>query len=463
MADFFRGVQNYFDPSGKPERDLDDMLDAYAKGGKGHKDAVKGMRDVMALSPDLKERVLEAVRDGYITKFSAENPGDNAAAGYNAHSRTMHIRPQFNGSDQAYIEMMFAMGHETDHARSLKGENNATKLLHPTIVHISEQPGSGPRNYTGVIELYVNAQRQEEAQANIGGFNAIASYAMTYGKAPKGKELETMYELDPVRMGDFINKSGGHPVSYDLKPGLTVDKNFHMPKSHGNIEAMKVYYADKMIDGDYMMYRQEAIKTGMQLVQRVEEIHAESNLVNRKYIIDPGHLQAHPSLNLPLDGVHEVRREVKIEKLDLNIDLSGLGPLVSDKSQSSSVSLVPTQDDHPLFAQALTKMAELDKSEKLGGSPQEIRNAAAALAFASQECGMTKIDSVMLNSDKSGFIASQGSGLSGQNIGIEGKAMSVDADINLAKLKPMQEVMSSQSLSQQESLVQGGSGTSQKF
>lgn len=144
MAEWFRGLKNMVDPAGKPQRDLDDMLDAYAKGGKGHKAAAEGMRDVLRLSPDLKERVLEAVRDGYLTRFSPENPGDNAAAGYKAHSRTMHVRPQFNRSDAAYAELMFVMGHEIDHARSLKGRNQAERVLFPEVEKIAKQEAQGP-------------------------------------------------------------------------------------------------------------------------------------------------------------------------------------------------------------------------------------------------------------------------------------------------------------------------------
>jgi len=465
MADFFRGAQNFFDPSGKPQRDLDDMLEKYAQGGKNHEAVVKGIQKVMEVSPNLKSRVLEAVRDGHITGFSAENPGDNAAAGYNAHSRTMHIKPQFNGTKTEYLELMFVMGHETDHARSLKGSSQAERVLFPLVDKIAEQPSHGPRDYTRAIERYVDAQRGEEAQAHIGGFNAVSSYAMTNLNIPKGKELETFYELDPVRMGDFIKKTGD-PTQYELKGGLTLDKNFQMPKTDDNVEAMKIYYADKMINGDYMMYRQEAIKTGVTYVTANEKARAEDLLEDRQYVINPRALYAHASLNLPQDGRHEIKGAVQMGSLsDLGIDLSSLGPLVSDKQQaSSSVSLVPTKDDHPLFAQALTKVVEFDKTEHLGGTPQDLRNIAAALAVEADARGLKQIDEIMFNKEKTGLIASQGSGSSSLNALVEGKAMSVDEGVNLAKLTPVQQLASSsQSLSQQESQVQGGSGVIQKL
>lgn len=474
MSELFRGLKNMVDPGGKPQRDLDDMLDAYAKGGKGHKAAAEGMRDVMRLSPDLKERVLEAVRDGYLTRFSPENPGDNAAAGYNAHSRTMHVRPQFNRSDAAYAELMFVMGHEIDHARSLKGRNQAERVLFPEVEKIAKQESQGPRDYTNAIESYVQAQRTEEAQANIGGFNAMASYALIHGGAKKGKELETIYELDPVRMGDFIRKSGD-PAQYALRGGLEVDRNFHMPKSEDNIEAMKCYYADKMINDDYMAYRQEAIKLGVTLVNAHEKAYGEGRFEDRQYVIDPERLHAHASLNLPEDGRYEFKGAVQMRSLsELGIDLGSLGSMVPENQQqkqeaSSSVTAVPTKDDHPLFAQALVKYAECmvnyaeyTEKYKLGKSPQEIRNAAAALAFAAQERGLTQIEGVIPSQKVAGIIATQGSGTAGQNALVEVSGMSVDERVNLAKLAPVP-VQVSQPQSQQESLVQNSSGGSQKL
>lgn len=460
MSELFRGLQNWADPGGKPKRDLDDMIDAYAKGGKQHAKTAEGIREVLMLSPDLNKRVLEAVRDGHLTRLSAENPGDNAAAGYNAHSRTMHIRPNFSGSHSAYAEMMFVLGHETDHARSLKGQNHATSMLLPAVNGLAEGPSVGPRDYTPIIAQYVERQRAEEAQAHIGGFNAMSSYVMTHGNVVKGKELEAIYAVDPLRMGDFISVTGD-PAKYALKDGLSLDKDFQMPKSGANIEAMKGHYADKMIDGDYMMYRQEAIKTGMEVVAKVEKAHSEDNLEDRRYVINPDPLQAHRTLNLPADGQHEIKGAVQVLNLsDLGIDLGSLGPLVGDKeAPKPSVSLVPTQDDHPLFAQALTKVVEYHNGDKLTDSPQELRNLAAALAVEAHGRGLTQIDEVMLNKEHTGMIANDNSHGDRRSAGVDGKvAMDTAEQVSLAGLQPVQLAASSQSPSESHVQVQDSGG-----
>jgi len=461
MSDLFRGFQNFVDPGGKPKRDLDDMVDAYAKGGPQQARTAEGIREVLMLSPDLNKRVLEAVRDGHLTRFSAENPGDNAAAGYNANSRTMHVRPNFNGSDSAYAEMMFVLGHETDHARSLKGENHAVSMLMPAVQRLAEAPSVGARDYTPIIGQYVDRQRAEEAQAHIGGFNAIASYAMQHVKPAPGKELQAIYGIDPVRMGDFISVTG-EPATYALKAGLSVGKDFQMPKSAQNIEAMKGHYADKLIDGDYMMYRQEAIKSGMEVVGRIEKIHSDSNLEDRSYVIDPDRLQAHRTLNLPPDGRHEIKGAVQMASLgDLGIDLGSLGPLVADKdAPKASVSLVPKQDDHPLFAQALEKVVEYDKRDKLTDAPQELRNLAAALAVQAESRGLKQIDEVMLSVDKTGMIASQHAGSERLNAAVDRKtAMDTPEGTSLATLAPVPSVSVSQPPLQQSSQVVQDGGT----
>lgn len=465
MAEFFRGVQNFFDPSGKPQRDLDAMIDEYAKGGKDHAATAEGMRDVLRLSPSLNARMVDAVRTGNLTKLSSDDPGEHAAAGYNAHARTMFIRPGFNGSDSAYSELMFTLGHETDHARSLRGANLATSMLGPDVERIAQAPSVGPRDYTPAIERYVQGQRAEEAQAHIGGFNAISSYVMSQVKPVRGKELEAIYAADPVRMGDFISVAGD-PATYALKAGLSVDRQFQMPKSHENVEAMKGHYADKMIDGDYMHYRQEAIKTGMALIQGVEKVYAENHLEDRHYVIDPDRLQAHPSLHLPPDGRHRIEGAVQVMSLgDLGIDLGSLGPLVADKeAPKSSATLVPTPEDHPLFAQALTKVVEYHNGDKLTDSPQELRNLAAALAVEAEGRGLKRIDEVTLSMDKTGMIASQVTGPDRLNAAVDGKtAMETDEGVSLARLQPVQMAVSSQPPSESQLQVQESGGAAKKL
>ena len=76
------------------------------------------------------------------------------------------------------METMFMLGHETEHARSMKGVNYGVTRLAPAIERIARSDGPGPRDYTDAINAFAERTRAEEGRAHIGGFNAIASYVI---------------------------------------------------------------------------------------------------------------------------------------------------------------------------------------------------------------------------------------------------------------------------------------------
>ena len=458
MSELFRGFQNWADPGGKPKRDLDDMIDAYAKGGKQHAKTAEGIREVLMLSPDLNKRVLEAVRDGHLTRFSAENPGDNAAAGYNAHSRTMHIRPNFSGSHSAYAEMMFVLGHETDHARSLKGQNHATSMLLPAVNGLAEGPSVGPRDYTPIIAQYVERQRAEEAQAHIGGFNALASYVRHERHLDRAPTLKELYQTEPGRMSDFINVSGLIFKDYALKPGLAREADGSMALSDGNIDRMKVYYADKFPgtfgDNGLMDYRNQAIHGAWQEIHAAERTYVDHHAtlaataatgidgqlapgyapLHHAYSIDFTALGASPAvLKFPGNGVVEVTdtmhafatRQQSGMPMS-NQELQGIREAVDPLRTA----VVPTPEanralnrrmaiDAPpdpgaasapepaLLLQARQAMEKLGPNGGLADGTA-FGNAAATLAAAAQKDGLTAIDHVVKSVDGERLIAVQG-------------------------------------------------------
>lgn len=442
MAEFFKGVRDFFDRRTEEQKQFDRMLDDYRQGDtRGHKDMAKGIEQIMSLSPDLKARTLETIRDGHLRSYSDQAVNGAGSASYQVSDGSIRVAPRFDGYDHTYMETMFMLGHETEHARSMKGVNYGVTRLAPEIERIARSDGPGPRDYTDAVNAFAERTRAEEGRAHIGGFNAIASYVIN-DRHPKPEHLlRELYETHPARMGDFIEKTSvGVPATYALKPGLALGPDGLMPYSAQNIDAMKVYYADKaQLGAPHMNYRQDSIQFATDMIRSTERVMAESEMVNRDYIIDPVRLQAHPALGLPENGRLQAKGEIEVVKLDLG----DLGPLVVGKplvepsvasSSSAPVSLVPGADDHPLFAQALTKVAELDARDHLG-TPQEVRNLAAALAVSAQEHGLQRIDSVSHSLDGKGLIGTQGEGDLARSARVEGLAATgAHESLSLARL-----------------------------
>ncbi len=426
MAEFFKGlaIKTGIMRSDEQEK-LDNMIGGYAKGGStGHRDTAEVIKVALAASPDLKARTLEAVREGYLRSYS-DVPVDGAgSASYQAHDQSMRLPPQAGKNGAILIDRIFTLGHETEHARSLRGIDYAKRTLLPAIESVAKGESHGPRDYTRIVDDFAERTRAEEGRAHIGGFNAIASYVTNENKPRPEHLLRDLYEAYPARMGDFISKTSiGIPATYALKDGLSLDKNGMMPYSPDNIEAMKSHYADKaQLGAPHMNYRQESIEFASGLVKKVEQGFAEIEMDDRRYVIAPDRLGAHPALGLPENGQLVAKGLPEI----VHLDFSALGPLVvssspsvSVYSSSSPVSLDPKPGDHPLFAQALPLVVEMSSKDTLG-SPQELRNLAAALSISAHERGMTAIERIVMSEDHKGIIVSQGAAEARQNARVEG-------------------------------------------
>jgi len=458
MADFFKGlaVRAGIMRSDEQEK-LDNMIEAYAKGGtRAHRDTTELIQVALHSSPDLKARTLDAVRNGYLQSYSDTAVDGVAGAAYHAKDQSMRIPPQVGLTDRAMMEKVFTLGHETEHARSTKGVDYASKTLLPAISALAKSDSVGPRDYTGIIDAYVENTRAEEGRAHIGGFNALASFVIN-DKHPKPAQLlRDLYEAHPDRMGDFIQKSSdAHPATYKLKEGLKLQPDGLMAYSPENIAAMKVHYADKaQLGAEHMNYRQEAIEFSAGLVKKIETQFAELDGEDRNYVIDPERLRAHPALGLPADGAHRAKGLPDIADLGIAFD----EPLIV---QPAPVRLAPDDGDHPLFAQALTKVVEYHGRDKLTDDPQELRNLAASLAVSAHQAGLDRIDQVTLSVDKTGVIATQGDGDMARHARVEGiGGMAAPEAENLARLPVIAQVALEQPPQQQAQIVSQVSGIS---
>lgn len=216
--------------------------------------------DAINASPDLRNRMINAVQEGYLETFDNTLPPRGAGGGYAAESKSIVIHHSQLTSKN---DLIFVLGHETQHALSLRGVPSHRDDLASDINQIA-QGAQRPHDYTPAVARYVEAVRGEEAQAHIGGFNALHS-SLAQKKQPV--TLEAMYDAEPFRMRDFITQTGTWPFQqYALRPGLTLSQDGTLAHSQSNVDAMKGYYADKMPgtfgENGLLNYRQQAILEG---------------------------------------------------------------------------------------------------------------------------------------------------------------------------------------------------------
>jgi len=453
VADIFKGLKTFAIGQGWMRSDeqekLDNMVNAYEKGGTlAHQHTTIMISHALSKSPDLKERTLEAIRDGYLQSYSDKAPKEAGASGsYTASDRSIQMPPLVGANETRLADRIFMMGHETEHARSLKGVDYTGSVLMPAIRGIASQDSVGPRDYTDIGIAYIERTRAEEGRAHIGGFNAMASYVSGQPGAKPQDFLRDMYEVRPERMSDFIEKNADQfPPSYTLKAGLTLSPDNKMPYSQGNIDAMKVYYADKaQLGAPYMNYPQECIRHLQEVVGFVEKETAIQTREDRSYIIDPHRLNARPELNLPDNGIVNV---VGIEKIE--------------NPENVKAALTPKEGDHPLFAQAMAGVLELNREYKIN-DPEALRNLAASLALAAHQGGLQSIDNVSVSKDMRTTIATQGEGMLSQHATVGESAFTTPEAQSLSQLPKAIPLDLSQSPPHNEQVIGGPSNSSQKL
>jgi hypothetical protein len=300
------------------------------------------LASLLALSPVLRDNMSRAFDAGYIDRITLDAAQlDGAGGSYNTRTQTLDVTRDSFGSSAALV---FVLGHETQHALSLKGQEQpyAEQLkrdiaaIQAPYVPAKADPGDpdrppqpsphgAPRDYTTAVARYVEGVRTEEAQAHIGGFNALTSYVSRKngGGVPSVREL---YEALPGRMDDFIERRGSAPnMTYRLKDGLTRAADGTLAFSPENVEAMKHHYADKFPgsfgDNGLLDYRHQSIHQAWKMVQDSEkDITRAASLDNQRdfysrrtpdyvpvdnaYRIDFAALGANPGvMRFPQDGV----------------------------------------------------------------------------------------------------------------------------------------------------------------
>jgi hypothetical protein len=294
---------------------------------------------VLESSPVLKANVEFALARGDLKGFVFDSAAlDGAGGSYDTRTGKIDIPRTAYANTAALV---FVLGHENQHAISLRAQaeqpyvaklrQDIDAIQAPAIIqggaHTIPQPSphGAPRDYTQAVRDYIEGVRGEEAQAHIGGFNALVSYATrrNHGQTPS---LQELYETLPGRMDDFIERRGvGVQATYQLKQGLTLAEDGTLAFSPGNIDAMKKHYADNFPgsfgDNGLLDYRHQSMITAWKIVQAAEKPtilqasaeHYRDHIrgtsphyaeTDHAYKIDFAALGANPAvLRFPPDGV----------------------------------------------------------------------------------------------------------------------------------------------------------------
>lgn len=412
------------------ETKLDKMLTDFATANDtGTQTPGKNLRELLEKSPDLKARVVDSVAKGHLEKFQLLPAGEHAGGSYSPDDKAINLplaELKKAGKDQASAsELVFVMGHEIQHSFNSTASDKAIEAFVKDVDKIAKGPG--PHDYTATVKTYIQSNREDEASAHIGGFNAISSQVLKDN--PKAG-LPELYNANPGRMGDFIERSGKSPTfTYALKPGLSIEADMTITASPDNVKAMGKHYFDQPPSSarigakgnqDYPNYYGEWAVNVIAAAEKKALTEAQ---------------KADPKAVAP---------EVKLNLKDIGLDKSLLDTGLKYTDTSPKKPIVHGQDAHgggipilrpedaeaarkaepALYGQALKALEKIDVG--IGG--QELRNVAAVVAAQADKAGMTDISGAVKGSNGN-VIAFQGDPSTDQ-------AKRIAVDVDTAKLQP---------------------------
>ncbi len=189
-------------------------------------------------SPALVTQINAAVASGDLRGFSLLPAGTNAGGQYDPTGRTMQLpatimtTPSGAGARFDPGELTYVMGHEIQHA--INRPTVATALTtFDTEVNRIGQSAQVAHDYTAPLGALLTANRNDEATANIAGYNANVSMLRS-GNGNRNPTLEEIYRSNPGRMQDVITVTAGSPSTYALRDGYTLNADMTMTPATAN-------------------------------------------------------------------------------------------------------------------------------------------------------------------------------------------------------------------------------------
>lgn len=142
---------------------------------------------------------------------------------------------RFNDTD-----MTFVLGHEIQHSFNHPAKTQATADFLRDIA-AQAQVRAPIHDYTDELRAYIQAGREDEAKAEIAGWNALLSKEK---QSNPNSGLAAMYQTRNDRVMDFVERDTA-TRAINPKPGLVFNQDGTLSQTPGNIAAMGQHYFDR--------------------------------------------------------------------------------------------------------------------------------------------------------------------------------------------------------------------------
>ncbi|MGH8082083.1 MAG: XVIPCD domain-containing protein, partial [Lysobacter sp.] len=389
-------------------------------------------------SPVLADRItaaIDAEPKPHLKNFGILPHGQGAGAAYDGNDKTMLIpanrlqnKSPTNTSGFDVAPMVFTLAHETQHGFNHENKRQAWGAFDGELKRIARD--NNPINdYTPPIEKFLLASRQDEARAEIAGWNAVVSMK---GQSDPQVDLEDMKRIGGIRSYVFLQRDDATQQLVG-KSGLSFNADSTLEPTPNNIEAMGKNYFDRSPKGDGIESAQTA-NLGPYGEADYPNYYGK-NAIERVIVFDREYARSvggvEPQMHINMGQLRLSER--LIERLGLEIDPNPERPQpYYDTGQSppalhhfehtrtgpnrnqhipidlesppdtfaqTPTKLSPSQSghsDHPLYSQIADRVREQDQHHGRQWDETSERMTASLLALA-KEGGLSRVDHVVFS------------------------------------------------------------------
>ncbi|MDQ0008430.1 hypothetical protein J2T07_000589 [Luteibacter jiangsuensis] len=406
--------------------------------GKSYPDAVGAMHPVtpdmlnnlqgtLNGSPALAEEIKRAAATAdplqpshrILESFAFTAPGAGVGGSFNAPGHAMNLvseslmtaGPNNVGRYNPH-DLTFVIGHEVQHGFNAQTAAQGRAAFVNDVRALAATP-TPVHDYTGLVGRYIQGGREDEASAQIAGWNALRSRV----EHDQGTvTLADIHKVAPSRADDFIERRQGGYVPH---ANVQLNADLSMPRTPANVAAMGHNYFDRPVHpapGD----TRQAMHLGHSGVEDYPNYYAGWAVA---VIGSEEHAVPHrgPLPHIQLNMAHAGLNEAMMEQAGLNLAPSKQAVPYMDSStqpatphrfdhtadgpnqyQSVPVGLTrlddPAHPDHVFFSQVRSQVADLDRS--LGREPdQHTDQISSALTVQARADGMHYVTLMALSTD----------------------------------------------------------------
>ena len=223
------------------------VLDAYAATVGGKQDPrYTNVTNVIQHSPSLEQALNKAVQDGTLTQLRLDS-GGIANAGMNGSYQAVAGTGTITLRDTGNLQgLAFTLAHEVQHANYSRQKSEEYRLINQDLHKLAANAHITVHDYTPIIRKGLEQDRENEARAQIAGWNTYVEYQRNTNPNITDQQI---LEKNPHKssISTQTNKLvNGHWVEiHNPHSDLQFNSDLTLTATNANVEAMGKHFYDK--------------------------------------------------------------------------------------------------------------------------------------------------------------------------------------------------------------------------